>query len=100
MFDFISAKITLIFLIHVAVCFLLAVVLNVKRKKRPRRTRKYQLKRFLGYYYPVFGLGFGVVSLATGKTGPGIFMLVSGTILFLSFRKTLKKEKTAPGEKP
>jgi len=76
------------------------VVLNVKRRKRPRRPRSYQLKKFLGYYYPVFGAGFGVVSLATGKTGAGAFMLVSGTILFLIFRKALKKEKAASGKKP
>ena len=98
--DFITAKITLIFLIHVGVCFFLAVVLNVKRKNRPRRDRKYQLKKFLGYYYPVFGLGFGVISVATGKQGPGTFMLVSGAILFLCFRKSLKTNKAVSDKKP
>jgi|GEM_PF-4188726 len=100
MFDFISAKITLIFLIHVGVCFLLAVVLNVKRRKRPRRPRSYQLKKFLAYYYPVFGLGFGVVSLFTGKTGPGLFMLASGAVLFLVFIRPLIKQKAALDKKP
>ena len=61
---------TVIFLIHIAVCFGLTVGLD-----RKKIGRKMQLHRFLGYFYPIFCLGFGIFSLIGQRWGEAILLL-------------------------
>ncbi len=79
---------TFIFLIHIFVCFAFAVLID-----RKRRGRRQGLYLFLGYFYPIFGLGFGITALVKGEYPQGISMVATGIFLFAIFRKKAKRKR-------
>jgi hypothetical protein len=77
---------TFVFLIHLAVCFCVAVLWD--RKKRGRRQGLY---RFLGYFYPMFGAGFGITALIKGEYPQGTVMVGTALLLFALFSKRARQ---------
>ncbi len=77
---------TFVFLVHITVCFTFAVLID-----RKKQGRKQGLYRFLGYFYPIFSLGFGLTALIKGESPQGLAMVFSGILLLVLFWKKAKK---------